>query len=164
MAKHKYIETPEVWKPISGFWGYEVSNMGRVRSYRKRNSTNLSDKPKLISLNLLKTHCKEYYKVKLRLKGSDKSMLVHRLVATEFLDNKEKKPQVHHKDNDGLNNNVNNLEWVTNSENQLHINRGKRKICRSGNSYRVYFSKGQKRTSKNFKTIKEAEEFRDSLN
>ena len=110
----------ESWRNIDGFNGYEVSNLGNVRSYRIRNSKRLRDRPKLLSQNLLKTHCKEYYKVGL-MKGKDrKSFLIHRLVALAFLDNNENKPQVHHIDNNGLNNKLDNLEWCTNSENQIH--------------------------------------------
>ena len=38
----------EVWKPVVGFDGYEVSNFGNVRSYRKRNSTELYKEPHVI--------------------------------------------------------------------------------------------------------------------
>ena len=48
---------------------------------------------------------------------------VHRLVANAFIPNKNKKPQVNHLDGDGMNNNANNLEWVTGSENSLHAYR-----------------------------------------
>jgi hypothetical protein len=61
-----------------------------------------------------------YYTVGL----SNKSPSVHRLVASSFLDNPENKPQVNHKDKNGLNNNLSNLEWCTNLENSIHRSAG----------------------------------------
>lgn len=52
--------------------------------------------------------------------GSDRTYLVHRLVAERYLPNPENKRTVNHKDGNKLNNQVDNLEWATDSENLKH--------------------------------------------
>ena len=49
-----------------------------------------------------------------------KTFFLHRLIALTFLKNLENKEQVNHKDGNKINNCIDNLEFVTNKENQFH--------------------------------------------
>ena len=118
----------EIWKPVSGYNGYyEVSNLGRVRSITRKiertnpfksNQKNLyTYKGKLIPFWITK---KGYCRCSLNIDGIKKNHLVHQLVAKAFLENSENKIQVNHKNCIKTDNTVENLEWVTNSENFKH--------------------------------------------
>ena len=58
-----------------------------------------------------------YRGVLLCSKGTEKKHSIHRLVAQAFIPNPEGLPEVHHKDNNKLNNSIENLEWVTREDN-----------------------------------------------
>lgn len=118
----------EIWKPISGYNGYyEVSNLGRVRSitrkierinpFNSKIKTFYTYKGKLIPFWITP---KGYCRCSLNIDGIKKNHLVHQLVAREFIDNFENKPQVNHINCIKTDNNVINLEWVTNYENHIH--------------------------------------------
>ncbi len=55
-------------------------------------------------------------------KGKKKNIYIHRLVGSYFLKNPDNKSQINHKDKIRSNNHIDNLEWVTPSENMLHAN------------------------------------------
>lgn len=63
---------------------------------------------------------RDYLSVTLFKDGRRYRFLVHRLVAEVFIPNLESKPQVNHKDGNRSNNSIDNLEWVTASENSQH--------------------------------------------
>ncbi len=65
----------------------------------------------------------KYIYVTIFQNGKGKNYSIHRLVAQAFIPNPNSLPQVNHIDGNSLNNNVSNLEWVTNSENQIHAYR-----------------------------------------
>ena len=99
----------EIWKDIKDYEGlYQVSNWGRVKSI------------KFGKERILKQHINikgGYYYVCLLKNGKHKNYYVHRLVAEAFIPNSYNLPQVNHRDENKLNNNVDNLEWCTNEYN-----------------------------------------------
>ena len=105
----------EKWVDIKGFNGkYQVSDTGKVRSLCYK-------KPRILSTSNTGKY-RNYLAVKLYKggRGTGKDYKVHRLVAEAFLPNPDNKPQVNHIDGNTFNNDVSNLEWVTNQENQKH--------------------------------------------
>lgn len=111
----------EKWKKLKKFGDYQISNFGNIKSpdveMKTPTGKNWIRKGKLLKPYKSK---KGYLSVDLRINGKRKIMLVHRLVAETFIPNIYNKPQINHIDGDKTNNNVNNLEWCTNGENQLH--------------------------------------------
>ena len=68
----------------------------------------------------------KYYAITLRKNGKEKTFLVHRIVAETFIPNPQNFEQINHKDEDGHNNSVDNLEWCSRSYNMKYGTRGKR--------------------------------------
>lgn len=100
----------EEWKDIIGYEGlYQISNFGNVKSVR-------FDKEKLL---LPQTNSKGYYFVVLCDKTKRKQMQIHQLVAIAFLNHIPCKMElvINHINFDKKDNNVSNLEIVTNREN-----------------------------------------------
>lgn len=96
----------EIWKEIPGFEGaYQISSLGRINS-KPRNGT----KGGMLVGRLSQFG---YHVVLLRLRGVRSYIFVHRLVAQAFIPNPKNYPQVNHKDENKLNNCVDNLEWCT---------------------------------------------------
>jgi len=107
------------WKNIDGYEGlYMVSSDGRVKSLPKGKGN--GNKSRILKLESIVRNHTAYHRVSLSKDGKVKRFQVHRLVAFSFIDLVEGKDFVNHIDNNGANNNVSNLEWVTHSENMIH--------------------------------------------
>lgn len=132
----------EIWKSITHYRDYQISNLGRVRSLPKQFRRFL----KIIKPMIDKAG---YYRITLWKNSEYKRFLIHRLVAEMFVSNNKNKPTVNHLDNNPSNNIFNNLEWCTQSENMLHAFRTKSKVMPKGED--CY---GHKVTEKEVKNIR----------
>lgn len=98
----------EIWKDINDYEGYyQVSSYGRVRNVKTK------------QILTGDTNNAGYRRVTL-YSPVKKRFFVHRLVALHFCEGYSENLIVNHKDGNKLNNNADNLEWVTRSENDLH--------------------------------------------
>ena len=100
----------EIWKDVLGYENlYLVSNFGRIKSLYHKNK-----------IMQVYTNQQGYSIVRLHKNKKRTGLLLHRIVAKAFIPNPNNKPEVNHIDGNKLNNCVNNLEWVTSSENTIH--------------------------------------------
>ena len=118
------MEQIEIWKDIPEFEGlYQVSNLGRIKSisHYTRNNKNGGfrfTKGKVLSFYKMPNG---YLQVSLSKNELRRKCLVHRIVASVFLSNENNLSDVNHLDGDKNNNSVENLEWCSHKDNQIHM-------------------------------------------
>lgn len=114
------------WSDIPGFEGkYQCSTAGDVASLNYHR-----EKKRLILKQFRRSKTSSYLCVSLCKDGTAKQYSVHRLVAITFIANPENLPEVNHKDENPLNNEVSNLEWCNRTYNNVY---GTRTIRAGGN-------------------------------
>jgi hypothetical protein len=122
-----HLNTPEVWKAISDFPGYEVSDQGRVRSYWRKvglgRGHNGGTKQVLDAMpqRILRPRIRPagYKDVNLRRDGKDYHSSVHKLVLITFIGPRPPGMEACHNDGKPSNNFLSNLRWDTHKNNKL---------------------------------------------
>lgn len=99
----------EEWREVDGFPGYEVSSLGRARSWRRSASS-----PRLLSWIPNSTG---YVQVSVSADGRERKQLIHVLVATAFHGPCPEGTEAAHDDGDKQNNRAGNIAWKTHVEN-----------------------------------------------
>lgn len=126
MSRQRTKLQNEIWEAVVGYeTSYEVSNFGRVKSlsrftrHESRRGKEFWFKTKEFILQNVATSI-GYPQVTLHKNGKQICRHIHRLVALAFIPNPKNKPQVNHIDGNKANNFLDNLEWVTPSEQMRH--------------------------------------------
>lgn len=129
-----------MWKEVVGYEGlYEVNENGQIKRkarvwIRETDGASISISEMIMKPRVLRG----YMTIGLTKDSHQTTKPVHRIIAEAFIPNPENKAEVNHIDGDKLNNCIDNLEWTTKSENDLHaFQLGLRKTTDGGTSKAV---------------------------
>lgn len=153
----------EIWKDIEECEGYQVSNLGRIRSVdrvlyvgNRWGGVNARRyKGKLITTFAYPNGYKAF--VYRKRHNTIKNYLIHRLVAQAFIPNPYNLPQINHKNEQRDDNRVDNLEWCTGVYNIMYNNRPKRVAIANGKPIEQLSMDGH--LIREFPSIREAARF-----
>ena len=125
MSDYQFNPNVEQWKEIPGFPGYEVSDHGRVRSFLrlvslgkgKGTKSEITNSPQTIRKPSI--HRTGYYHLPFQVNGMTRYGQVHQLVMLAFVGPVPPKMEVCHRDNNRLNNCIDNLRYGSRSSNHM---------------------------------------------
>jgi len=116
-----------IWLDVVGYEGlYQVNNIGGIKRLATPQGIGTGHYARLeykIKSHKINTG---YLLISLWKDNKPKQFLIHRIVANAFLPNFNNLPCINHKDENSLNNNVENLEWCTHKYNMNYGTRNKR--------------------------------------
>lgn len=144
----------EIWNNIENLEGYQISNLGRVKSLPKT-----INKGKIVQHRcekILTPHFNSdgYLCININYKGINKKYFIHRLIAKAFIPNPNNYPCINHIDENKLNNSISNLEWCTYKYNINFGTAMQRRVEKQSKSVIQYDLQGNKIAEYN--SIKEA--------
>lgn len=145
----------EIWKDIPNYEGlYQVSNLGRIKSLGRKVNWEFYNKPcarnhseRIINAEVAKNG---YKRVSLCKRGKRTRYNLHRIIAKAFIPNPDNLPTINHKNGIRTDNRLENLEWVSYRDNNLHAWRVLHKKSYNAKAVRC------KETGEVFPTITEA--------
>lgn len=132
-----------IWKDIEGYEGlYQINELGEIKAF-ERTSIGGFGAVNFRAEHIMKKNLGRngYLTVRLSKNNKGRTELVHRLLAKSHIPNPSNKPCVNHKNGIKTDNRIENLEWVTYSENNKHAIDNKLKLYKKGKLHHNYGKK-----------------------
>lgn len=108
------MDIKEKWKKIKKYPSYAISNFGKIKRIKRGQSTFVG---KILKIRI---DTNGYPYIRLYKDGKGKNVKIHKLIAETFIGSCPKGKEVNHIDGNKKNSHVDNLEYVTRSENIKH--------------------------------------------
>lgn len=126
----------EEWKPISGYEGiFSVSSLGRIRNECVKRGNQYVGK-----IRIGKKHKDNYLSIRMCHNYKVNIFRIHNLVAKAFIGERPENYVVNHKDGDKANNKLENLEYLSRSQNAYHaVKMNRWPDCRGSKHYASRF-------------------------